>query len=342
MLVHLPYDSFATSRRGVRPRSGRRDRVVVGLKTTVYRTSDDSALLPALIEAAEAGKQAVCLVELKARFDERRNIEWSRAMEQAGVHVVYGFREPQDPRQDDARRPPRGRLAAPLRPHRHRQLQRGRPRACTRTSACSPTDEAITADVADLFNHLTGFGRPQQFRKILAAPFNLRSAAGRAHPRGGRRGAAPARRRASGSRSTRSPTRRSSTSCTRRRRPGRDRHRRALRSACCGPACPGCREHPRAQRGRPLPRAQPRLSLRGRRPGDVPVRQRRHDAAQPRPPDRGAWCRSRIAARADELNAALEALLADNAQAWVLDASGQLDAPASRATASATGAPIRC
>src|SRR5690348_9588620 len=90
LLVHLPYDSFATSVE-LFVRAAVKDRDVVGIKTTVYRTSDYSAMLPALIDAAEQGKQTVCLVELKARFDERRNIEWSRAMEQAGVHVVYGY-----------------------------------------------------------------------------------------------------------------------------------------------------------------------------------------------------------------------------------------------------------
>jgi len=89
-LVHHPYDSFETTFEAFLDAASE-DAAVTALKTTVYRTSDESPLVPALIRAAEAGKQSVCLVELTARFDESRNIEWSRALEHAGVHVVYGF-----------------------------------------------------------------------------------------------------------------------------------------------------------------------------------------------------------------------------------------------------------
>ena len=90
MLVHHPYDSFAASFESFLNTSAS-DPSVIALKATVYRTSDDTPLVPALIDASENGKQSVCLVEIKARGDERRNSEWSRALEQAGVHVVYGF-----------------------------------------------------------------------------------------------------------------------------------------------------------------------------------------------------------------------------------------------------------
>ena len=90
VLVHQPYGSFRASFE-MFAQAAVRDPNVNAMKTAVYRTSDDSELVAALIQCAEQGKQSVCLVELKARFDELRNIEWSRALEQAGVHVAYGF-----------------------------------------------------------------------------------------------------------------------------------------------------------------------------------------------------------------------------------------------------------
>src|SRR4029079_1427525 len=90
LLVQHPYDSFPASFESYVDRAAV-DPEVIAIKSTVYSTSDDTPLVPALVDAAERGKQTVCLVEIKARGDERRNIEWSRSLEEAGVHIVYGF-----------------------------------------------------------------------------------------------------------------------------------------------------------------------------------------------------------------------------------------------------------
>ena len=174
ILVHHPYDSFATSFEAFLLTAAR-DPDVVGVKTTLYRTSDDSPVVPALIEATERGKQSVALIELKARFDERRNIGWSRSLEQAGVHVVYGF--------------PNLKIHAKTtlivrregdELHRYVHLGTGNYNVITAQGyedyGLFTADPEIAADVADLFNHLTGFGRPQRFRKILVAPYGLREA----------------------------------------------------------------------------------------------------------------------------------------------------------------------
>ena len=173
VLVHQPYGSFRASFE-VLAQAAVRDPNVIAMKTAVYRTSDDSVLVGSLIQCAENGKQSVCLVELKARFDELRNIEWSRELEQAGVHVAYGFPDLKIHakmtlivrREGDALK-------------RYAHIGTGNYHAATarlyEDLGIFTADEEITADVADLFNYITGFGRPQKFRKLLVAPFTLRS-----------------------------------------------------------------------------------------------------------------------------------------------------------------------
>ncbi len=172
ILVHHPYDSFASSFESFLNTSAS-DPNVIALKSTVYRTSDEAPLVPALIEASENGKQSVCLVEIKARGDERRNIEWSRALEQAGVHVVNGF--PSLKIHCKTTLVVR-REAGTLRRYVH--VGTGNYNNVTAKSyedfGLFTADEDIAADVADLFNYLTGFGRPAHFRKLLVAPFTLR------------------------------------------------------------------------------------------------------------------------------------------------------------------------
>ena len=171
ILVHHPYDSFDASV-GAFAKAARDPRVAA-YKATVYRTDDSSPTLSSLVKTAEEGKQAVCLVELKARFDERRNIEWSRALERAGVDIVYGVPELKI----------HAKLALLVR-HERTGIRRyvhigtGNYHASNASTyedlGLFTADEEIAADVADLFNAVTGLSQPTVFRKLLVGPWFLR------------------------------------------------------------------------------------------------------------------------------------------------------------------------
>src|SRR5215203_1847096 len=171
ILVHHPYDSFTTSvERFVH--QAVHDPDVLAIKQTVYRTSADSPLVPSLIEAAERGKQAVCMVELKARFDERANIRWAKKLEQAGVHVVYGLPALKSHAKCIlvVRREGRG-----VRYYAHVGTGNYNPKTAKLYADLGlfTADPAIGNDIAEMFNYMTGYSRPRDYRKVLVAPFNL-------------------------------------------------------------------------------------------------------------------------------------------------------------------------
>jgi polyphosphate kinase len=172
ILLHHPYDSFSSSVERL-VEEAVNDPDVLAIKQTVYRTSDDSPLVPALIRAAERGKQAVCLVELKARFDERANITWARAMEEAGVHVVYGLPSLKTHAKCIliVRREGDG-----VRNYVHVGTGNYHPKTARLYTdfGLLTCDDRIGADVADMFNFLTGFARPRRYRQVLVAPAHLR------------------------------------------------------------------------------------------------------------------------------------------------------------------------
>ena len=172
ILLHQPYDSFNPVIDFLR--AAARDPHVLAIKQTVYRVGQNAPVVEALLEATERGKQVAVMVELKARFDEESNIGWARMLEQEGVHVVYGLvgfkvhckvimvvrKEGEGIR-------------------RYLHLGTGNYNAVTsrfyEDLGLFTCDDVIASDITDLFNHLTGYSTKHDFKKLLVAPFNLRS-----------------------------------------------------------------------------------------------------------------------------------------------------------------------
>jgi polyphosphate kinase len=174
ILVQHPYDSFAASVERLIEEAAEDPRVLA-IKQTLYRTSGQSPIVDALIDAAEAGKQVVVVVEIKARFDERANIAWARKLEEAGCHVVYGFvgLKPHCKMALIVREEPDGTL------RRYCHLGTGNYHPTTarlyEDFGLLTADPAVGEDVTALFNHLTGYSRTGSYRRLLVAPESLRT-----------------------------------------------------------------------------------------------------------------------------------------------------------------------
>ncbi|MCZ7415012.1 MULTISPECIES: RNA degradosome polyphosphate kinase [unclassified Streptomyces] len=172
VLLHHPYDSFSTSVQAFLEQAAA-DPDVLAIKQTLYRTSGDSPIVDALIDAAESGKQVLVLVEIKARFDEQANIKWARKLEEAGCHVVYGLvglkthcKLSLVVRQEGEQ----------LRRYAHVGTGNYHPKTARlyEDLGLLTADPQVGADLSDLFNRLSGYSRRENYRRLLVAPTSLR------------------------------------------------------------------------------------------------------------------------------------------------------------------------
>ena len=172
VLLQHPYDSFATSvQRFIEQAAA--DPSVLAIKQTLYRTSGDSPIIDALIEASQAGKQVLALVEIKARFDEQANIQWARKLEKAGCHVVYGMLGLKTHCKLSlvVREEPKG-----LRRYCHIGTGNYNPKTARmyEDMGLLTSNSVITEDVAKLFNHLSGMSQETTYKRLLVAPHGVR------------------------------------------------------------------------------------------------------------------------------------------------------------------------
>ena len=173
ILLHHPYDSFTNSVVNFLNHAAA-DPKVLAIKQTLYRTSGDSPIIAALIEAAEAGKQVLAVIEIRARFDEQANVRWARKLEAAGVHVVYGLMGLKT----------HAKLSLVIRDEQsgiHRYAHVGTGNYNPKTAriyedlGIISADEVLTEDLTKLFNQLSGFAPQSTYSRLLVAPKTLRS-----------------------------------------------------------------------------------------------------------------------------------------------------------------------
>ncbi len=284
VLLHHPYDSFSTSVQAFLEQAAG-DPDVLAIKQTLYRTSGDSPIVDALIDAAESGKQVLVLVEIKARFDEHANIKWARKLEEAGCHVVYGLvglkthcklslvvRQEGDT----------------LRRYSHVGTGNYHPKTARlyEDLGLLTADPQVGADLSDLFNRLSGYSRRETYRRLLVAPKSLRDGLvarinkEAQHHRSGR----PAFIRIKVNSMVDEAIVDASTAPP---RPACPWTCGCAGSARCGRAWPGCRRTSGSARSSAAssstPACSPSATAASPRCGSAA----RHDAPQPRPPYRG-------------------------------------------------------